>query len=115
MASNSKPSLKVIRKFLEDVHNGVRYVDRVVVPEAYRSESLGVAHTIPLTDHMGFMKTLNCKEVHLFWPSMTFDVCKYYTSCLQFQLVMHKMMSQGCFCQAYNYSRPDERILASYC
>ena len=54
------------RKFLEDVHNGVRYVDRVVVPEAYRNEILRIAHTIPLAGHMGSTKTLNRIEAHFF-------------------------------------------------
>ena len=59
-------NLLMHRKFLEDVHNGVRYVDRVVVPEAYRNEILRVAHTIPLAGHMGSTKTLNRIEAHFF-------------------------------------------------
>ena len=47
------------RRFIEAEHNGTRYVDRIVVPESYRNEILRVAHTIPLSGHMGFAKTLD--------------------------------------------------------
>lgn len=81
------------RKFLEDVHNGVRYVDRVVVPEAYRNEILRVAHTIPLAGHMGSTKTLNRIEAHFFWPGISFDVRKFCATCPQCQVVARKLKS----------------------
>ena len=44
------------RRFIEAEHDGSRYVDQIVFPEAYRNEVLKVAHTIPLSGHMGFAK-----------------------------------------------------------
>ena len=81
------------RKFLEDVHDGLRYVARVVVPEAYRNEILRVAHTIPLAGHMGSTKTLNRIEVHFFWPGISLDVRKFCATCPQCQLVARNMKS----------------------
>ena len=86
-------NLLMHRKFLEDVHDGVRYVDRVVVPEAYRNEILRVAHTIPLAGHMGSTKTLNRIEAHFFWPGISLDVRKFCATCPQCQIVARKLKS----------------------
>ena len=58
------------RKFSEDFHNELRHVDRVVVPESYRSEVLRVGHTIPLAGHMGSTKTFNRIAAFSFWPGL---------------------------------------------
>ena len=86
-------NLLMHRKFLEDVHDGVRHVDRVVVPEAYRNEILRVAHTIPLAGHMGSTKTLNRIEAHFFWPGISLDVRKFCATCPQCQIVARKLKS----------------------
>ena len=65
------------RKFSKEMHNGEKYVDRVVVPESYRNEILRVGHTIPLAGHMRGAKTLNRIAANVFWPGLLFDVCKY--------------------------------------
>ena len=65
------------RRFIEAEHNGTRYVDRIVVPESYRNEILRVAHTIPLSGHMGFAKTLDRIGAHFFWPGLSSDVRKF--------------------------------------
>ena len=62
------------RRFIEAEHNGTRYVDRIVVPESYRNEILRVAHTITLSGHMGFSKTLDRIGAHFSWPGLSSDV-----------------------------------------
>ena len=46
------------RKFLKISHNGLPYVDRVVVPEAYRLEILRIGHAIPLAGKVRQSKIL---------------------------------------------------------
>lgn len=82
------------RKYLSDEHNGTRYVDRVVVPESFRNEILRVAHTIPLSGHMGSKKTLERIAAHFSWPGLSFDVRKYCATCPQCQAVARKLKSR---------------------
>ena len=82
------------RKHLPEERNGIRYVDRIVVPEAYRNEILRVGHTIPLSGHMGSKKTLERIAVHFFWPGLSFDVRKYCATCPQCQVVARKLKSK---------------------
>ena len=51
-------------KFLIAKHNGMRYVDPIVVPESYGSEILRVGRAIPLSGHMGYTKNLDSNAVH---------------------------------------------------
>ena len=80
-------------KYLTNERNGIRYVDRIVVPESYRNEILRVGHTIPLSGHMGSKKTLERITVHFFWPGLHFDVRKYCATCPQCQVVARKLKS----------------------
>ena len=82
------------RKHLPEERNGIRYVDRIVVPEAYRNEILRVGHTIPLSGHMGSKKTLERIAAHFFWPGLSFDVRKYCATCPQCQAVARKLKSK---------------------
>ena len=81
------------RKILKDLPDGVRFVDRIVVPESYRNEILRVAHTIPLAGHMGIRKTLDRITAHFFWPGVKVDVKKYCATCPQCQLVARNLKS----------------------
>jgi len=81
------------RKLMSDLPDSVRYADRIVVPEAYRSEILRVAHTIPLAGHMGIKKTLDRITTHFAWPGVSADVKNYCATCPQCQLVARKMKS----------------------
>ena len=81
------------RRFNEAEHNGTRYVDRIVVPEFYRNEVLRVAHTIPLSGHMGIAKTLDRIAAHFSWPGLSSDVRKFCATCPQCQLVARKLRS----------------------
>ena len=81
------------RRFNEAEHNGTRYVDRIVVLEFYRNEVLRVAHTIPLSGHMGIAKTLDRIATHFSWPGLSSDVRKFCATCPQCQLVARKLRS----------------------
>ena len=70
----SQGGILMHRRFIKAEHNGTRYVDRIVVPESYRNEILRVAHTIPLSGHMGFAKTLDRIGAHFSWPGLSSDV-----------------------------------------
>ena len=59
------------RKCLGDFHNAVEFVDRIVVPEAYRNEILHVGHIVPLAGHMGSTKALNRKQLISFGRVLT--------------------------------------------
>ena len=81
------------RRFNEAEHNGTRHVDRIVVPESYRNEVLRVAHTIPLSGHMGNAKTLDRISAHFSWPGLSSDLRKFCATCPQCQLVARKLKS----------------------
>ncbi|KAK3719590.1 hypothetical protein QZH41_004747 [Actinostola sp. cb2023] len=81
------------RKIVKDLPESIRFMDRIVVPEAYRNEILRVAHTIPLAGHMGVKKTTDRITMHFFWPGVTFDIKKYCATCPQCQLVARKLKS----------------------
>ncbi|XP_068684916.1 uncharacterized protein [Montipora foliosa] len=89
----SQDGILMHRRFIKAEHNGTRYVDRIVVPESYRNEILRVAHTIPLSGHMGFAKTLDRIGAHFFWPGLSSDVRKFCATCPQCQLVARKLKS----------------------
>lgn len=79
------------RKFTRDMHDGVMHVDRIVVPESYRSEILRISHAIPLAGHLGRDKTKSRIDAHFFWPKLSFDVSKFCATCHECQLVTRKM------------------------
>jgi hypothetical protein len=81
------------RKIVSDVPDGIRNVDRIVVPEAYRNEVLRVAHTIPLAGHMGVKKTSDRITAHFFWPGLKSDVKQYCGTCPECQMVARKLTS----------------------
>ena len=86
--------LLIHRKFNKELNNGERYVDCVVVPESYRNEILRVGHTIPLSGHLGTLKTLSRIAAHFFWPGLHFGVWRYCATCPQCQLVSRKLKSK---------------------
>ena len=82
------------RKVHSSGANEVRYHDRIVVPESYRNEILRVAHSIPLSGHMGSKKTFSRISPYFFWPGLRSDVNNYCATCPQCQMVARKMKSQ---------------------
>ncbi|KAK3698954.1 hypothetical protein QZH41_003112 [Actinostola sp. cb2023] len=79
------------RKYSDNSHNGLPYVDRIVVPESYRPEILRISHTLPLAGHLGREKTISRIGAHFYWPRLSFDVRKYCATCPECQLVARKM------------------------
>ena len=68
-----KGRLLMHRRFNKNVHNAVRFLDRIVIPESYINEILHIGHTIPLSGHMGTSKTLSRIGTHFYWPGLDFD------------------------------------------
>ena len=79
------------RRFKKEEHNGVKYYDRVVLPQAYRLEILRIAHSIPLAGHLGQEKTRERIEPHFFWPGCYKEINNYCATCPECQLVTRKM------------------------
>ena len=87
-----KNNVLMHRKFLKDSHDGLPYVDRVVVPEAYRSEILRMGHAIPLAGHMGKEKKWLRISARFFWPRAYQEVRNYCETCPECQLVARKLV-----------------------
>ena len=81
------------RKFIKYPHEGLFYVDRIVVPEVYRPEILRLGHSIPLAGHMGQEKTYERIAMHFFWPRLYNEVKNYCGTCPQCQLVERKLVN----------------------
>lgn len=62
-------------------------VFQVVVPSAYRSDILHLAHDHCLAGHMGVRKTLDRVLRHFFWPGVKNDVTQYCRTCHVCQMV----------------------------
>ncbi len=62
-------------------------VFQVVVPEAYRSDILYLAHDHCLSGHLGIRKTLDRVLRHFFWPGVRSDVAQYCRSCHVCQII----------------------------
>ena len=54
---------------------------QVVVPMAYRSQVLSLAHDHPWSGHMGVTKTYNRVLRHFFWPGLKSDVVRHCNTC----------------------------------
>lgn len=63
----------------EDANWSATY--QVVVPMAYRSQALCLAHDHPWSGHMGVTKTHNRVLKHFFWPGLKSDVVRYCRTC----------------------------------
>ena len=69
------------RKFTKHLHDGLPYIDRVVVSEAYRPEILRLGHSIPLAGRI---------YRHFTWPHLYLEVKDFCATCPQCQLVARK-------------------------
>ena len=63
----------------------VRY--QVVVPKAYRSEILHLAHEIPMGGHLGITKTFDTITRHFYWPGIRKDISEFCRTCHPCQIV----------------------------
>ena len=60
---------------------------QIVVPRAYRSEILYLAHETPMSGHLGVNKTYHKILNHFFWPGLKSDVSQHCKSCHTCQMV----------------------------
>ena len=60
---------------------------QIVVPRAYRSEILNLAHETPMSGHLGVNKTYHKILNHFFWPGLKSDVSQHCKSCHTCQMV----------------------------
>lgn len=56
-------------------------VYQVVVPTAYRTQVLSLAHDHPWSGHLGVNKTYSRILKHFFWPGLKSDVVQYCRTC----------------------------------
>ncbi|XP_078575255.1 uncharacterized protein LOC144861313 [Branchiostoma floridae x Branchiostoma japonicum] len=64
---------------------GSQAVMQVVVPAVHRQEVLRLAHSIPLSGHMGIARTKERVLKHFYWPGVIRDVKKFRRSCPECQ------------------------------
>ena len=66
-------------------HDEGEPVMQVVVPATHRQEMLRLAHSIPLSGHLGITRTKERVLKHFYWPKLTKDVKKFCKSCPECQ------------------------------
>lgn len=81
------------RKHTTNEHDGMNYINRIVVPESYRQEILRLGHAMPLAGHMGQEKTHSRISFNFYWPKLHFDVKKYCATCPECQLVSRRSVA----------------------
>ena len=62
-------------------------VEQLVLPVKYRKEVLQLAHSIPLSGHLGKEKTARCILQRFYWPTLYQDVAEYCQTCEHCQKV----------------------------
>ena len=65
-------------------------VDQLVVPTQCRKTILNLAHSIPLSGHLGKEKTTRQILQHFYWPTLYRDVAEYCRSCGACQKTSHR-------------------------
>ena len=56
-------------------------VQQIVLPHAYRTQILELAHDCPLAGHLGVRKTLFRIRRHYYWPNQHRDVARFCRTC----------------------------------
>jgi hypothetical protein len=59
--------------------------DRIVLPEALRSQCMQQVHDSPVAGHKGVTKTLELVQRYYWWPTVRKDVTHYVTTCASCQ------------------------------
>ena len=54
---------------------------QIVIPKCYRENILSLAHSIPISGHMGVTKTLERIRNYFYWPGIRSDVTYYCKTC----------------------------------
>ena len=60
---------------------------QIVIPKAYRSEVLSLAHETPLSGHLGVNKTYQKMINHFYWPGIRKDVVEFCNTCHTCQVI----------------------------
>ena len=60
---------------------------QIVIPKAYRSEVLSLAHETPLSGHLGINKTYKKIINHFYWPGIQKDVVEFCNTCHACQVI----------------------------
>ena len=60
---------------------------QIVIPKAYRSEVLSLAHGTPLSGHLGVNKTYQKIINHFYWPGIRKDVVEFCNTCHTCQVI----------------------------
>ena len=60
---------------------------QIVIPKAYRSEVLSLAHETPLSGHLGVNKTYQKIINHFYWPGIRKDVVEFCNTCHTCQVI----------------------------
>ena len=79
----------LFRKGTPRESQGEKY-EQLVVPKKYRNIVLQLAHSMPLTGHMGRDRTARRILKKFFWPNVLKDVADYCHSCSECQKAARK-------------------------
>ncbi|XP_067281115.1 uncharacterized protein [Pseudorasbora parva] len=83
---------------------------QLVVPKTYRKEVMELAHSIPWSGHLGFMKTLMRIAKRFFWPGMYVEVKEFCKACPECQLAAGRKPSVAPLVPIPAVNVPFERI-----
>ena len=98
--ARSKPLSDETSYFLHDgiimrqyySRKNISFVDQLVVPRSCRRDLLVIAHSIPLSGHLGTdKKTRNRLLAHYFWPYIYRDVQRFCATCPECQKTGRKL------------------------
>ena len=79
----------IMRRYYSSKNNS--FVDQLVVPRSCRRDLLVIAHSIPLSGHLGTDKTRNRLLAHYFWPNIYRDVQRFCATCPECQKTGRKL------------------------
>lgn len=86
---------------------------QVVVPTAYRSQVLSLAHDNPWAGHLGITKTYNGVLRHFFWPGLKADVVRHCRLCHVCQVTgkPNQVISPAPLCPIPVMGEPFEKVI----
>ena len=86
---------------------------QIVVPRAYHSEILNLAHETPMSGHLGVNKTYHKILNHFFWPGLKSDVSQHCKSCHTCQMVgkPNQIIPKACLQPIPAFDEPFSRII----
>ena len=85
-------------------------VEQIVLPRQYRKAGLQLAHTTPLSGHLGKKKTAARIMRRFYWPTLFRDVADYCRSCTRCQKFSRRRVPRASMIPLPVISEPFERI-----